>query len=81
MGLYITWLELCYNRLKGEQKGSKAMATSERQHSIAADIRELRGIVIDLASRLGSLEWQMRAILALMLALLAVAITILIRVW
>ena len=72
---------LCYNRLKGEQKGSKVMAVTDREQGISADIRELRGLAIDLASRFGSLEWQMRAIFALMLALLAVFIAILTRLW
>ena len=57
------------------------MAVTDREQGISADIRELRGIVIDLASRVGNLEWQMRAMFALLLALLAIAITILVRVW
>lgn len=57
------------------------MAVTDREQGISADIRELRALAIDLASRFGRLEWQMRAIFALMLALLAVAIAILIRVW
>ena len=57
------------------------MAATERERGIAADIRELRGLFVDLASAVGRLEWQMRAVFALTLALLAIAITILIRVW
>ena len=57
------------------------MAVNDREQGISADIRELRGIVIDLASRVGRLEGQMRAVFALLLALLAIAITILVRVW
>ena len=57
------------------------MATSDRERGIAADIRELRGLAVDLASRLSRLEWQMRAMLALTLALIAIAVTILVRVW
>ncbi len=57
------------------------MATSEREQGSAAAIRELRGVVVDLAGRLGRLEWQMRAMLALTLALIAIAVAILIRVW
>lgn len=57
------------------------MAVTDREQGSAADIRELRGIVIDLASRVGRIEGQMRAVFALLLALLAIAITILIRVW
>ena len=45
------------------------------------DIRELRGLIIDLVSRVGRLEGQMRAMFALTLALLVIAITILVRVW
>ena len=57
------------------------MATSERERGITADIRELRGIVIELASRIGRLEGQMWGVFALMLSLFAIAITILVRVW
>lgn len=57
------------------------MATSERERGIAADIRDLRELFAGMASGVGRLEWQMRATLALTLALLAIAITILIRVW
>ncbi len=57
------------------------MAATEREQGCAADIRELRGLAVDLASRLGRLEWQMRAMLALTLALIAIAVTILVRVW
>lgn len=57
------------------------MAATERERGIAADIRDMRGLFVDLASGIGRLEWQMRATLALTLALLAIAITILIRVW
>ena len=57
------------------------MATSDRERGIAADIRELRGLAVDLASRLGRLEGLMWAMLALTLALIAIAGTILVRVW
>lgn len=60
---------------------SRLMATPERQQGIAADIRELCALAIDLASGIGRLEWQMRAIFALMIALLAVFIAALIRLW
>lgn len=53
------------------------MAVTDRDQ----DIRELRGLIIDLVSRVGRLEGQMRAMFALMLALFAIAITILVRVW
>ena len=53
------------------------MAVTDRDQ----DIRELRGLIIDLVSRVGRLEGQTRAILALMIALIAIAVTILIRVW
>ena len=57
------------------------MAVPDREQGSAADIRELRGIVIDLAIRLGRLEGQMKVVFALLIALLAIAIAILIRVW
>lgn len=57
------------------------MAIKEREQGIAADIRELRGLAIDLVSRVGRLEGQMKVIVALMLVLIALAVTILVRVW
>ena len=57
------------------------MAIKEREQGIAADIRELRGLAIDLVSRVGRLEGQLKVMVALMLVLIAIAVTILIRVW
>ena len=57
------------------------MAVTEREQGSAAAIRELRGLAVDLASGVGKLEWQMRAMLALTLALIAIAVAILVRVW
>ena len=71
---------MCYNQRERGQKGNRVMAVTERERGSAAEIRELRGVVVDLASGLGRLEWQMRAMLALTLVALAVAVAILIRV-
>ena len=57
------------------------MAVTDREQGSAADMRELRGVVVDLASGVGRLEGWMWGVLGLTLALLAVAVAILIRVW
>ena len=57
------------------------MAVTDRERGSAADIRELRGLVVDLASGVGRLEGWMWGVLGLTLALLAVSVAILVRVW
>ena len=41
------------------------MAATEREQGCAADIRELRGLAVDLASGVGRLEGLMWGVLAL----------------
>lgn len=57
------------------------MATTEREPGSAAAIRELRGAVVGLASGVGRLEGLMWGVLGLMLVLIAITVTILVRVW
>ena len=57
------------------------MAATKREQGRAADMRELRGVVVGLASGVGRLEGLMWGVLGLMLGLLAVAVAILVRVW
>ena len=57
------------------------MAVTNQEQGSVAGIRELRGVIVGLASGVGRLEGLMWGVLALMLGLLAIAIAILIRVW
>lgn len=58
---------MCYNRAKGEQKGNRVMAVTNQEQGSAAAIRELRGVVVDLASGVGRLDGLMWGGLGLML--------------
>ena len=58
-----------------------AVTEREQEQGSAAAIRELRGVVVDLASGVGRLEGMMWGVLALMLVLIAITVTILVRVW
>ena len=58
---------MCYNQREMGTKGVRAMAVTDREQGSAAGIRELRGLVVDLASGVGRLEGWMWGVLGLML--------------